>query len=144
MVMSKDRFVHYTTGIADMDDQHWELFKEMDDLVVRLKAQDYLNIVEKLLQLSILMAAHFRLEDALMESVSYPFINEHQLAHATQMTHLTRVQSKAQNNTFFSDAYISETSELLVKHVDAHDIQLANYLMKFNLTGLEFDATITP
>lgn len=135
MSMTRDRFVHYTTGIDIVDAQHWELFTTMDALIVQLKARDNTFVKEHIQHLCDLLAEHFRTEDAIMVAVKYPFIAVHRKAHGEQMAVMHNIEKQLQTpRGSLNEAYISNLSELFVHHIDAHDTQLSDFIVKNGLT----------
>ena len=81
MTSLEERFVHYKTGLPDIDEQHFNILQEMENIITgHLSSSETVQNFERLLKL---FHDHLEYEEALMEKINYKFIEYHKEQHKT-------------------------------------------------------------
>ena len=119
-------------GVAQIDQQHRELFRRFDDLLVACRqGQGRSRLVELYDFLADYVESHFADEEALMRAKGFPQLGEHLAQHAkfrAQMASLTAILSVQGP----SIALLVETNQKvmawLVEHIRKTDRALAAHL----------------
>jgi hemerythrin-like metal-binding protein len=74
--------VEYSVGIDTIDAQHRHIFEQLLAIENAVEKRDPWHIVRYLLeQLSAALQQHFALEEALLEIIAYPQMQEHRASH---------------------------------------------------------------
>jgi hemerythrin-like metal-binding protein len=131
-MMNEERFVHYKIGHDQLDQDHWKLFKLMDDVIVDIRAKDYQSALNKIPHMNKALKDHFKHECEFMKSVAYPYKGSHSNDHEKIqdiLINLEQALPKFKSNTsLITEFPISNIEDLFVKHVDNYDRQFINYI----------------
>lgn len=126
ILMNKDRFKHYTLGIPELDEHHWELFQILDE-IKHSEKKDRTVCSKGLLELFFVkLEEHTEFEEQFMEEHGYPFLNAHKAAHPEATGKLKAIRDKlGKHEEVYVD--ISDMVCLLCHHIDYGDFQFADY-----------------
>lgn len=125
-MMTESRFVHYKVGNEQHDNQHWELFVQLNSIIGYIKqGQFHLvdadDIAAKLLK-------HFDEEYEHMAAMGFPYIESHAKDHQRMLKRLSQLINEAHNQHFLlGDVTARELENLFVDHVDHFDRQYADF-----------------
>jgi hemerythrin len=120
----------WNTGVAEIDDQHRELFRRMGDLALSLtQGRQKTETGKVLIYLRQYVGFHFDTEEALMLRLSYPGLDQHKLLHDEMRVNVGALV----------EAYLAEGNSVpgnlmdflvtwLLDHIDRHDKALATFL----------------
>ena len=124
--MIKARFVHYTLGVPEIDEQHINLARGIYDLKITIKLGQLDKCKRDLAKLASDIKEHFDYEEALMVASNYPYIPYHKYEH---LRLLREVESLIKLDTLNVKNNILEILETVVyDHIDTYDRQFAEYL----------------
>lgn len=80
--MSMEWNEKYSVKVKELDDQHYQLFKQIEALEQGTKNPDYTTTVQTVLnELMEYVMLHFHTEEGYMESVRYENLDEHKRIH---------------------------------------------------------------
>ncbi|HAK59308.1 MAG TPA: hemerythrin [Nitrospiraceae bacterium] len=83
-------------GVADIDEQHRELFRRINNLLVAIKEQRCKEEVDSTIAfLEDYARTHFGDEERNMESAGYADLAEHRKRHATYLANLAEIKREA-------------------------------------------------
>ena len=122
------------TGVAEIDDQHREIFVRFNDLLEacnRGRSRELLADILEFMNRYVLQ--HFQDEERLQQSVNYPRFTAHQSIHQELGGRFLLLQEKFA--AFGSTVQlVIETckllSEVLFEHIQEHDKALAEFLLE--------------
>jgi hemerythrin len=124
----------YRLGIPEIDAQHFELIKRVNNLVfafVSEKSKNDIRDISAFLQAYV--AIHFHDEEALMAKYGYAEMKNHQSIHAEYTRRVESLIAEIQGNAI-TPALMSEMNELLIqwitKHIDIEDRRFAESILK--------------
>lgn len=117
----------YETGDMTVDRQHMAMFaviNELHDAIRTGRGDELVN--QTLIELIRYARTHFEDEESLMESVGYPRLEEHRLAHsrlAGKVRELAAEPDRAHPLLLSVFCY-----DWLIGHIRAHDMPMINYV----------------
>ena len=115
--MNTERFRHYILGIDSIDNQHRELFNNIN-IISELYDKKKLTIKEfEILQTQ--LERHFREEEVLMKSVGYPFVLSHTEWHNQLEAKI--VEFIQRFNLSDKKMIINFLEEMIINHIDNTD-----------------------
>jgi hemerythrin-like metal-binding protein len=123
--MIEDRFVHYRTGYAAIDDEHLSLIKMCDSVLklCRIRPTDAKLIKQSLVDISVRLDEHFVNEEQLMRDANYKFVASHCYAHGELRKHLQDLINREFD--FEHIARIANDLEFVFfDHIDQYDMQI--------------------
>lgn len=86
----------YSVGIDTIDRQHKEILGYINRLTAALDSGDRWHVSHYLLiQITDFIKVHFAVEEALLEIIGYPDLDEHRASHREIVAHITSLQMKA-------------------------------------------------
>ena len=105
----KDEF---SVGVPDVDHEHQELIRLINDLHDALSAENpTLTVMEFLGEIYAHVAAHFALEEKIMRERKYDQYAEHKADHEDLLDELRDIMDDYEENAWFSDAAFAESIE---------------------------------
>lgn len=120
------------TGHEDVDGQHKELLRRVDDLLKGAKARKGSEEIGKLMWfLKKYVRRHFRDEEKLQLEVGFPGYEAHKAQHEIffrEVQRLEALHAEEGENTLMIIAAINAMCEWLRNHFNKMDKQLADYL----------------
>lgn len=120
-------FVHYRTGVPEMDRQHWDV------LQILVNVAECQNIESAVEQLDLFMAkwkAHLDDEEAYMKSLKFPFLVEHKKMHENLFSEYAQMKTTMRNDRFGDISlrnYAKSALKKVLDHIDHHDQQYAHW-----------------
>jgi hemerythrin len=119
-----------TIGHALIDTDHRRIFDIANQLQAEFVEQPEHSIVgEALVELIEHTGDHFMREEALMQAVRYPGVEEHRLEHATMMHQVNELHRRFMERKANISVEVSEfLHEGLVPHILNTDMELGRYL----------------
>ena len=126
IMMTDDRFIHYTLGHPVLDKDHQEMFHIMGEISKLLRQQLFEPAEVLLDKLQKLATKHNNYEHGLMKLYEYPYMNHHlSTTDAVTATALKLRIHEGRNLSHFDIAHFEET---FVNHIDHFDRQFVEYL----------------
>jgi hemerythrin len=120
-----------SVGVAEIDEQHQELFRRSERLILALRAGDRSEVETLLHYLTDYVMSHFQCEERLMVEAEYPGLNEHRDAHHRFQDEL-REQVKAYQRKGPTPLVALEVhnwlSDWLRRHIGVADRELGRWL----------------
>lgn len=127
-----------TTGVSEVDRQHQELIRLVNDFHDALLQGRGREVVEKTIGfLSNYVAEHFKMEEQLMMRHNYTGFAAHKREHErfiSEFTALAGEFSKTANNSFAAITVQKQVVQWLVNHIMKVDKEMAKFL-KTKLDG---------
>lgn len=135
--MNEEMFSHYKLDIKEIDDQHWELILIMNE-IKQLKCDlCYTGVCERcstlLQKLQTTLQHHFACEEQIMEQSNYPYLNYHKENHIDTMK-LCSNKLNTKLGTGYRDYLMNSLKQVLIDHIDHHDMQYGNWVKQQNQT----------
>jgi hemerythrin len=110
----------FEVGIAEIDDQHRQLFERMETLVEVCAAdQVALSVTEMLEFLDEYVQTHFRTEEELMARYQYPDYLRHKELHAVFLKNLGSLKDMTQRKGGVPEVAM-QINEMLIKWFKGH------------------------
>lgn len=122
--MTPECFVHYQTGIEEIDRQHWSIFKLLDVVESAVKGKREGDVKYALDAFFDALDMHCAYEDALMRESEYPHYNYHKTCHPE-----SSLQLKRDCYCGASHPDIQGMMLMLRNHIDRADIQFADWYL---------------
>lgn len=120
------------TSIAEIDDQHRELFARFNALLDACKQQKGKNeIIEYLQFLETYVVDHFSAEEAKMKECGYPGLSAHQAEHRAFMEQIDAIKKESRQFGAGINVVlmaIRASGDWLVNHIRKTDKAMAAYL----------------
>ena len=125
----------YRIGVPQIDEQHEELFKRVNDFVTTLRSEGEWNkkinkVNETLNFMKDYVVEHFRDEEQLQESIGYPDAQPHKLLHVNMVNYVVEISEKYENEGYKEELMQQFAGKLLawlINHVAASDMKIAEY-----------------
>ena len=121
-MMTPERFKHYTLGIPELDNDHWELFEILNKLSIAKKNcnSDYSSILKN--KFVKLFNLHTNREIELAIKWRFPFTEYHDSSHPTLIDMLYK-RTKLSTSECLSELDVSDMINSLCEHIDKYDFQ---------------------
>ena len=124
----------YETGNTQVDDEHKEIFRMVESLVLNFDTTPTSEIEKTITFLAEYTVDHFVHEEALMEESSYPGFDEHKKQHSDFVQEVVKLQERVNNR--MNEALNSIDVKIviaswLVDHVLGSDKTMAQYYRKY-------------
>jgi hemerythrin-like metal-binding protein len=121
----EDRFCHYKTGYAVIDDEHLMLGQKLDEIIIacRIRPPNFDQIRQLIVDASVLINQHYDNEERLMRESKYKFYESHCAAH-DELRKRLREMIKAEYNQCFVDELKNDLEHIYFEHIDAYDMQI--------------------
>lgn len=117
-------------GVEAIDSQHRSLFEKLKDIERATAAGDGHRIAEDIIAfMDTYVAEHFEMEEALMERVGYPDLEEHRRQHQLFIDKSIEFElDKHIGDVSLPKSMLTFFSEWLVEHVSVVDKRIAAYI----------------
>lgn len=129
--MSSDLHPNLITGIEEIDIQHLDLFKAMEDFDYKKKSKEALWTV--LMQIETYAQIHFETEEKYMKNFEYPLMEEHIAAHRKFVEDYT-VLKKELEKIGLSEKFVENLQRFLLDWIFNHytdiDTKMADFIKK--------------
>jgi len=123
----KDEFL---VGVADVDHEHQELIKLINELHAAMSAEDAsLTVMDFLGEIYAHVSAHFALEEKIMRERRYDQYQEHKNDHERLLDELRDIMDDYEENAYFSDKeFASHVERWFTEHFKTRDARLHKHL----------------
>ena len=125
------------TGIPAIDDQHQELFRRINNLVLAIKQQRCRSEIDGVIQfLDDYAHVHFSEEEKYMAETNYPGLVEQQKSHRQYLQALAELKDQASRPRIAGSSYdlSATTNQVVVDWIVAHimrlDMKFGDYLRR--------------
>ena len=130
-MMTRDRFANYLTGIPALDDEHWDILSEMDNVIFMFKSRDheFADLVAEMHKVIHQLTTHLHTEESYMIKIGYPYLEYHQVAHAKLIADAVTI-SNTKHGQYRRDLFgdiLNGLSDNLLTHIDHYDIQMTDW-----------------
>jgi hemerythrin len=118
-------------GVDEIDEQHQELFRRAERLILALKAGDRSEVEPLIRYLSDYVVSHFDCEERWMARAEYPGLPAHQDAHRRfkdDFAELTREYQRKGPTPLMALTVNNWLAEWLRSHIAVLDVALADWL----------------
>lgn len=115
----------YRLGIAQIDEQHQQLFRIANRVFSDLPPGD---LEEALMELFRYTREHFRAEEAYMKEVGYPGLLRHRVQHDDLLDQLNEYAAKVVRDPGQMPALRAFIASWIGQHILTHDLAIARYL----------------
>ena len=120
----------YALGIDDIDRQHRELFRRMNQLEEQLCEDDCKELVDDTLHfLLVYVNVHFHDEEKLMEQVAYPRVAEHRDEHGAFVERIQAMVAEERSH-YNADDLRRVVIAWIGQHILQEDMAFRNYFEK--------------
>lgn len=120
-------------GVAEIDDQHRELFRRVDALIESVQARRSAAEAARLLEyLDEYVVSHFGAEEALMKASRYPGLAEHQVEHARLIEDLAALREEYRRDGATALLVVrvnARVTQWLFQHINRTDRALGAFLL---------------
>ncbi|HET8688264.1 MAG TPA: hemerythrin domain-containing protein [Methanosarcina sp.] len=131
--MNEEAFVHYKIGITVLDDQHWELFKILNDVNAAKAAGETERSFALLQEFFRLLDIHQAVEEQMMRESKYPFADNHIVNHPENTGTVRKICESLKGKQIGGNyCYIPDLIGLIGDHIDWADREFANWLESQN------------
>lgn len=125
----------YRLGVAEIDKQHMELFRRVNDFVVTLRSkgswQEKVDKVNDTLQfMQEYVVIHFKAEEAYQLKIGYTGYEHHKKLHDDMVAYVTEVAEEYEREGYKEELIQRFAGKLLawlINHVVAEDLKIAQY-----------------
>lgn len=126
--MQKEAFVHYMTGVPAMDEHHWQMIEQMNEINDLLNIKDKNALSLKVAMLRYELEAHFEEEEALMREIGFLFIRSHMEAHVALLHRMKKIADDVNAERFaIYKNLMADLQHIFVEHVGHMDMQYKPY-----------------
>lgn len=125
----------YSVGIQEIDDQHKELIKIINDLQEALELDKDSESIAKILEAVVdYTHHHFAYEEKLLEKHGYPDLEEHKKLHVEYRNKMADLKEQFESSRmFFKPKLVKEILLWLRRHILQVDMEYSRYLKKENI-----------
>jgi hemerythrin len=119
-----------STGIKRIDDQHKRfivLINKSNDLV---EAKNNKALIKELPILLDYARTHFSTEEEIFDKYSYPYSNEHKIAHLKLLEKAISFYDKAEKGEAIGKEFMVFLKDWLVNHLKKHDFKYSKYFQE--------------
>ncbi len=125
-----DRHQDYKLGIADLDEQHSQILRFLDELSGALRCDDRDGIGRVLNELIEHSDAHFYFEEKLMADAGYPALESHRLVHRSFANRLAAHRVKFNAGDDIGRKLMSDLRLWFSDHIMRDDRDFAPFVHK--------------
>lgn len=118
-------------GVAPIDEQHQELFRRAERLILALRAGDRSEVEPLLRYLADYIVSHFECEERWMAQAEYPGLEPHRDAHRRfrdDFQEMTREYQRKGPTPLVALTVHNWLADWLVRHIGGADVELARWL----------------
>jgi hemerythrin len=117
------------TGIAEIDRQHAQLVKCLDELSVFVGGNfEFSASLTALTTLIDYTRDHFAFEESVLASCHYPLLAEHIAEHNTITANAEALWLEVEAGNEIGEQLVPTIRKWIVDHINAEDIQFANFI----------------
>lgn len=135
----------YELGVPNIDEQHQELFRRIDEFMANLRSADpweeKVDVVNETLKfMNGYVVEHFRDEEEYQQKIGYPGYEMHKKIHADMVNYVLHVTEEYEKRGFDEKLLQQFSGKLLawlINHVAAEDQRIALYAIEKGVTGNE-------
>ena len=126
--MRRDAFVHYMTGVPAMDEHHWQMIEQMNEINNLVGINDRNALSLKVAMLRYELEAHFEEEERMMREIGFLFFRAHEEAHEALLTRMKRIADdvNAEKIGIYKNL-MADLQHIFVDHIDHMDMQYKPY-----------------
>ena len=124
--LSNNRFDHYVLDIEVLDSQHKQMAEDIETLKISMRLKHFDKCKRDISKLAEDTKLHFEYEEAVMDSICYPFKAFHKTEHQRLLVILDTL-IKLDTINLKSDL-TSSLETVVFEHIDTYDRQLARYI----------------
>ena len=123
----------WETGIRNVDDQHRELFRKIEQLMAAVHGDQVEALVPATMAfLAQYVDQHFRDEELEMEGAGYPGLAAHRATHGHMRGHVAHLLELSRRDpAAVVDPMIDFMTDWLIQHINSEDRRMARYLLAF-------------
>ncbi len=124
-------------GLAEIDDQHQELFRRAERLILALRAGDRGEVEPLLHYLSDYVVSHFECEERWMARVEYPGLDPHRDAHRRfkdEFQEMIREYQRKGPTPLMALTVHNWLADWLTQHIGGSDVALARWAQARGVT----------
>lgn len=120
----------WETGIPKIDEQHRELFRQVEILMVAVHEEEATSRIPTLMPiLANYVNAHFMDEEDAMETSDYPELASHRTVHQAMQEKVAALLLQFQNDpTVITEAVLEFLMDWLINHINGDDRRMALHL----------------
>lgn len=120
-------------GVAEIDEQHRELFRRVDALLEAVQSRQSAAEAARLLEyLDAYVVSHFGAEEALMKASRYPGLEAHQAEHARLIEDLAALREEYRRDGVTALLVVrvnARVTQWLFQHINRTDRALGAFLL---------------
>lgn len=118
----------YSIGLATIDSQHKQIFEHLLSMENSILKRDPRHVMRSLTaELAYYLKFHFAVEEALMEIIKYPALEDHRAAHAKLNDSMLELETRIRQSQSATDL-VGFFEEWFVGHVLHDDRAYAAYI----------------
>ena len=120
----------FEVGIPDVDHEHQELIKLINDLHDAVQGENAtISVMDFLGEIYSHVSAHFALEEKIMRTRKYDQYTEHKADHERLLDELRDIMDDYEENAYFSDAeFAGQVERWFTEHFKTKDARLHKHL----------------
>jgi hemerythrin len=115
----------YKVGDPEIDMQHEDLFRKINNFLEATNKEDWTLAAAKLFQYT---RVHFKHEEVLMRAIDYPELQAHVALHNGLLTRLNAIAEEIAEDRLDKEKWKSFLSDWLLYHIANVDARLALYV----------------
>ena len=118
-------------GVPDIDEQHQELFRRAERLLIALRAGDRGEVEPLVKYLEDYVVSHFQCEERWMAQAEYPGLDLHRDQHRRfqdEMQEMTREFQRKGPSPLLALTINNWLSDWLLRHIGGADVELGRWL----------------
>lgn len=129
--MNTDVFKHYTTGIIEVDDQHFKMLEMVEKISLLIKSRNTEATSLLICGFTKLSNDHFRDEEHMMRTIEFPYLRAHCEDHKNLLNKIKPLINTADGTVFFGfDVFFRD----FVNHIDNYDLQYVPFYKKWSIS----------
>jgi hemerythrin len=131
-MFTEANFVHYKTGVADIDDEHWKLMMLMNNVLALVRDGGCDPVKEATVVLKQHLLEHQVEEEQFMKDIQYPYTEFHIIAHRRQIAAMESMIDNFCRGTPVVH-FVNELQHQFAGHIDEYDMGYARWLKENNI-----------
>ena len=129
--MNKKNFRHYSIGIPQIDEEHWELVKCVNKIECAINDEEEFKAKKALDTFFIAFEKHCLSEETLMKECEFIYLTAHIAHHTEELRKLKTYVDVVRDNLLYLNA--TEIRNIIMNHILQQDSQLLLSYSKKNL-----------
>lgn len=127
-MITREEFIHYITGISEIDKIHWEIASIINE-ILSLNDDSISLIIKQLDRLKAKVKSHYVLEEWFMNEYNFPNKVGHCTEHNIMLANLETIISKIEV-TGYNKEIIELYKTVFLDHIINHDFEMTMYMLK--------------